>query len=191
MGVTAPPPDREQGWFAGSSSGRVVASVVLGFLTVALVIWNLPSSELRNELRPGVRPVMHALALDQSWSVFAPNPTTTSIAVEADVTFADGRVERFVFPEGDDFFGAYREYRWRKWERRVRLDDRSEMWRPTAEWVARQFDEPVTRVVLIRSFSETPEPGSGTERVWTSVEFFDHVIDPADAVDVVDAEAGP
>lgn len=188
--VTAPPPDPECGWFAGTSSGRVVASIVLGLLTVAVVVWNLPSSALRSELRPGVRPVMHALALDQSWSVFAPDPTTTSIAVEAQVTLADGRVERFVFPEGDDFVGAYREYRWRKWERRVRLDDRSELWLPTAEWVARQFDEPVMRVVLVRRFSETPEPGSGVERRWSSVEFFDHRLGQAAAIGPREAGAG-
>jgi hypothetical protein len=187
--LTAPPPDRELGWFAGTPSGRVLASAVLGFLVYALVVWNLPSSELRDELRPGVRPVMYAMALDQSWSVFAPNPTTTSIAVEADVVFADGHVERFVFPDGDDVLGAYREYRWRKWERRVRLDDRSELWRPTAEWVARQFDEPVASVVLIRRFSETPEPGSDAERRWSSVEFYDHRIESPAAGDA-DVEAG-
>ncbi len=186
-----PADDPELGWFAGSIAGRVVASAVLAFVVLALIIWNLPSSELRNELRPGVRPVVYALALDQSWSVFAPNPTTTSIAVEADVTFADGRVERFVFPDGDPFIGAYREYRWRKWERRVRLDDRSELWRPTAEWVARQYDEPVARVVLVRHFSETPEPGSGIDRQWSSVEFFDHRIESSVEADPADAETGP
>jgi len=173
------------GRFVGTAAGRAAASAMLAFLAVTLVIWNLPSSEIRSELRPGLRPVVNALAVDQSWSVFAPNPTTTSIAVEADVTLADGTVDRFVFPEGDDFFGAYREYRWRKWERRVRLDSNRKLWEPTAEWVARQYDEPVSRVVLIRRFSETPAPGSGIDRVWTSVEFYDQDFGPP-----VDGSAG-
>ena len=57
---------------------------MFAFLVYTLLVWNLPSSEIRSELRPGLRPVVNAMAIDQSWSVFAPNPTTVSIAVEAD-----------------------------------------------------------------------------------------------------------
>ena len=72
--------------------------------------------------------------------------------------------------------GAYREYRWRKWERRIRLDRNDHLWRPTAQWVADRYEDDgvVERVVLIRIFSDTPEPGSGDERVWETVEFYDY-----------------
>ena len=77
---------------------------------------------------------------------------------------------------GDDFVGAYREYRWRKWERRIRLDRNDHLWRPTAQWVADRYEDQgtVERVVLIRIFSDTPEPGSGDERVWETIEFYDY-----------------
>jgi hypothetical protein len=167
------------GWAAGTRIGRLFLSVLLGFLAVSLVIWNLPDSDLRAKLRPTLRPVVNSMAIDQSWSVFAPNPTTLSIAVEADVHLADGTVERYTFPAGDDFLGAYREYRWRKWERRVRLDINDHLWVQTARWVAMRFPEgQVDRVVLIRRFSETPEPGSGDERAWKTVEFFDLNLNP-------------
>lgn len=166
-------PGSRQGWFVGTSSGRVVTSVLLVLFVYSLVVWNLPASEARSKLRPGVRPVVHALGIDQNWGVFSPNPSTTSVAVEADVTFADGTIERYTFPDGGPLFGAYREYRWRKFERRVRLDDQRRLWRPAAEWIARQYgDREVVEVTLIRIFSKTPEPGSGRERRWESVDFF-------------------
>ncbi|MEM7284965.1 MAG: hypothetical protein AAF480_01315 [Actinomycetota bacterium] len=168
--------DRGYGWFHDSFAGRLLLTGVFAFLGYTLVVWNLPSSELRSELRPGLRPVVNAVAIDQSWSVFAPNPTTVSLAVEADVHLSSGEVIRHRFPHGDDFIGAYREYRWRKWERRIRLDRNDHLWRPTAQWVAAQYEDvgPVRRVVLIRTFSETPEPGTGADRVWETVEFYDY-----------------
>ena len=173
MQESDPVPDEGLGWFAGSTRGRVVLSAILAFIVIALVVWNLPDSAIRDELRPGVRPAVNALALDQSWSVFAPDPTTMSFAVEADVYLADGTRVRYTFPHGDDVVGAYREYRWRKWERRIRLDRNDHLWPETASWVRDQFDDDVTKVVLIRRFSETPEPGTAATRSWRSVEFFE------------------
>lgn len=173
-------PELDLGWAAGTRSGRFVLSVAMALLCITLVIWNLPRSEVRSELRPIVRPAVYALAIDQSWAVFAPNPTTVSLAVEADVYLADGSIDRYRFPHGDDLIGAYREYRWRKWERRIRLDDNSRLWRPTAEWIAEQYDDRVVKVVLVRIFSDTPEPGSGEDRVWETVEFYTLDLDPED-----------
>ncbi len=169
------------GWFAGTVRGRLVLSLMLGFLAFTLVVWNLPASEVRAQIRPSLRPVVNAAAIDQRWSVFAPNPTTISLSVEADVYFSDGTAERYRFPHGDDLVGAYREYRWRKWERRVRLDSNDHLWEPTAEWVADRYPVgAVSQVVLVRTFSDTPEPGSGDERTWDAVEFFTLDIDSVD-----------
>lgn len=160
------------GFFAGTPVGRGLLSIMCGFVVFVLIVWNLPNSHLRRQLAPN--DVVYTLALDQNWGVFSPNPTTTSIRVEADVYLADGRVLHHVFPEGDNFLGGLSEYRWRKWERRVRLDSNSRLWRPTAEWVAAQYlDRQPTKVVLIRYFSTTPPPGSNQERVWDSFEFYE------------------
>ena len=92
------PDEPGYGWFHDSLPGRLVLTAVFAFLVYTLVVWNLPSSEIRGELRPGLRPVVNAVAIDQSWSVFAPNPTTISLAVEADVHLASGEVIRHRFP---------------------------------------------------------------------------------------------
>ena len=99
-------------------------------------------------------------------------PPTTSIETYAAVTFADGTTTEYRFPDGEPVFGALREYRWRKFEGRLRLDRNRFLWEPTARWIAERYDQPVDTVVLIRRWSETPEPGSGTDRVWQQFEFF-------------------
>lgn len=162
------------GFFASEPMGKVVVSMLCAFIVFALVIWNLPPrSHIRTELRgsPLLTYPMRAAAIDQNWGVFSPNPTTTSLRVEADVTLANGQVIHHTFPDGDWFVGGLSEYRWRKWERRVRLDSNSSLWNGTAEWVAGQYQD-VVEVTLIRYFSETPVPGSGQPREWNSFEFF-------------------
>ena len=177
-GVCLDDPVPGQGWWLEHPLGRVGLSILLALFVFVLVVWNLPASEVRSRLRPEAKPVVYALGIDQNWGVFSPNPSTTSLAVEADVTFADGSVERFRFPDGNSVFGAYREYRWRKFERRVRLDDYRRLWRSTAEWIVQQYDDrEVVEVVLIRIFSKTPEPGSGDERVWESVEYYTYTVE--------------
>lgn len=169
------------GFFVETPLGRAVVSALVAVLAVTIIGWNLPHSvfgyELRDASRSQLRPVVDRLALNQGWEVFAPNPSSTSIAVTADVTFADGSTTVFEFPDGEPFLGALREYRWRKWERRIRLEDNSGLWRPTADWIARQLSEPdniVTEVQLVRHFARMEvagEPGAFTtvdfERAYT------------------------
>ena len=167
------PAQDDLGFFAGTPAGRVFLSVLVAALTFTLVIWNLPDdSKVRDEIRPHLERPVRALAIDQSWGVFAPNPTRTSVYVSADVTLASGEVVVHEFPDGDDLVGAYRQFRWRKWESRVRLDRNRHMWDDAAEWVARTYAaDDVAKVSLVRTFSTTPEPGSDETRTWQTTTF--------------------
>jgi len=146
--------------------GRAVLSALIVVLVITLVGWNLPRSvfgyELRDASREQLRPVVNRLALNQGWEVFAPNPSSTSVAVTAEVSFEDGSTASFEFPDGEPALGALREYRWRKWERRIRLDDNRGLWRPTADWIARELSEPdniVVEVQLVRHWSRMEQAG--------------------------------
>ena len=157
---------------------RAALSGVLTILVVVVVGWNLPRSvfgyEIRDDARQSLGPIVRRLAMDQGWEVFAPNPSTISIAVVADVTFEDGTTTRFEFPDGEPFVGAFREYRWRKWERRIRQEKNSGLWRGTADWIARELADPdnaVVEVQLVRRWSYTPDPNGDEDRVWSSVDF--------------------
>lgn len=161
--------------------GQLLLTVMLGGLVVLLIGWNLPKSPTRTEFRDNVNPIFLTLGLRQGWEVFSPSPSTTSIRVEGRVTYDDGSVDSFDFPAGDPVVGALREYRWRKYERRVRLESNRSLWRPTAQYIAREMardDKQVTEVVLVRHFSKTPKPGSGDERVWEQVDFYTLKVTP-------------
>jgi hypothetical protein len=171
------------GWFQSSTMGRGLLSIVLMVLVACVIGWNLPGdSSVRDDVRSTIEPVVHALGIDQGWAVFAPNPSKTSVVVEAEVTFADGSTALYQFPSGDAFIGGYREYRWRKLERRFRTDNSwTSLRAPTTEWIASQFaspEHPVTEVALVRHLARTPELTSGDDHVYEREEFYKKVFDP-------------
>ena len=178
-----PPPPPSMGRLHDSGWGKGLLTVLLGGLVFLLIGWNLPKSPTRTEFRDSVDPIFTTFGLRQGWEVFSPNPSSTSIRVEGRVTYDDGSVDSYDFPGGDPFLGALREYRWRKYERRVRLDSNRGLWRPTAEYIADQMrvdDKQVVEVVLVRHFSSTPKPGSDEERVWEQADFYTLTVRPGD-----------
>ncbi len=163
----------DPGWFVDTRLGRLVISLLGAACLFFLVVWNLPDSEIRDQLRPALAPSVRTIGIAQDWGVFAPNPVSTSYRVEADVTLEDGTIKRYQFPDGDPWVGAYREFRWRKYESRVRKDDNRSRWKPTAEWIRRQFDpEVVVGVELLRLSRPVPEPGTAEETAWEEEGFY-------------------
>lgn len=163
----------DPGWFVDTRLGRLLLSLLLGAFAYFVVVWNMPESHTRDELRPPIQEVVWAAGIAQNWGVFAPNPVSISYRVEADVELADGSVERYEFPDGEPFLGAYREFRWRKFESRIRRDEQRSRWRPTALWIRDQFDgqSPVS-VTLIRRTRKVPEPGSGDVSPWEEEDIY-------------------
>ena len=120
---------------AASSAGRALTSLAIGCIVVAMVVPNLPDSQLRSNLMTPVAPFVRAVGLDQDWAVFAP-PRTISLQVEGHVEYADGTtsVERFPRASG---IAAYADYRWRKYEERLRLDVNGHRCSPSF-WISRR-----------------------------------------------------
>jgi hypothetical protein len=152
-----------------SPLGRTVISGVLIVVLGAMIVSNLPSSNLRSSAMRGARPVLDLTGLHQNWNLFAPNPRRVTLQLEARITFADGTTETWLPPTGDPFVGVYRTFRWRKWASYVvdRSDD-SSLWAPTAAWIARIHGRdgmrPV-RVQLVRRSYVAPRPGRDGARV--------------------------
>jgi hypothetical protein len=97
------------------------------------------------------------VASEQQWGVFAPDPRTTSLRIEGHVTFADGTTAVWTLPEGARIGANLRYYRWRKWLERVRSDDYTALWDPTARWIADEHSggpSPVAKVELVRRFHD-------------------------------------
>lgn len=181
----------DPGWFVDTRLGRFVLSVLVTAFVFFLVVWNMPDSHTRDELRPVIQRPVWALGISQDWGVFAPNPVSTSYRVEADVEMADGTTERYRFPDGEPFFGAYREFRWRKYESRIRRDEQRSRWRPTALWIRDRYpDRSPVSVTLIRLTRDVPEPGSGADTPWEEEELLTvHFADGTDGDEVPSGDA--
>lgn len=164
-----------------SRAGRWVVALVLVVGGVWIVGPNMPAGPFRDQVDALWRPATEA-GLVQDWGVFSPNPRDQSLDVRARVEFDDDTSTFWDVPELDPIVGAYRQYRWQKWQERVRLDDNRWMWDTTAAWIAGQVDtgdRTVVRVTLIRRWIDheplgTPEP---IDSDWNEFEY--HVWEPA------------
>ncbi len=111
--------------------------------------------------------------------MLAPNPRSTSLALEARITFVDGTTTRWEVPQGSRVGGNLRYYRWRKWLERVRSDSYRGLWRPTAQWIADIHDggpSPVVKVELVRHFHDNVV--TGPQPAWEEYTYFTLRVDP-------------
>lgn len=146
--------------FEQNPTAQGALTVIGAVLVGCVVLWNLPPGQPRTATRPAAGTVVQALGLEQDWALFAPNPRAYSVGVYATITHRDGRVERWVPPHNGLLLAPYRTYRWQKYVERLRGDDYSGLWEPTARWIAREHGADVTRVVLTRTFQEAKVPGT-------------------------------
>jgi hypothetical protein len=175
---------RVQQRLESSVAGRAAISVFLLFTVFSLVVWNLPSSEIKRRAFKVVRPYITATSLDQNWGVFAPDPRRISIDIQARVRYADGTSETIDVPRGNDVYGAYWDYRWWKWAEWIRQDAQKDLWKPAALWFARKAStdgRKPTRVVLVRRWYDLRPPGPGPSRgPWHEFAFYTLTITGSD-----------
>ena len=145
-----------------SAAGRLLISVFLLVTVLALVFWNLPPSELKRQgLRP-LAPYVRATGLDQNWGVFAPDPRRQTVELLANIQYADGTRRRWRPPTGNALFGAYWDYRWRKWMEWTINDQHTQLWDPAAQFILREerkAGRPAVQVQLVRRTADLSAPG--------------------------------
>jgi len=146
--------------------GRALLSAVLVFTLAAMLISNLPDSQLRRSGLKVVNGFLDVTGLHQNWNLFAPDPRRITLELEAHIVYDDGSEVIWQPTVGDPIFGVYASFRWRKWASYVvNRGNASGLWKPTADWVARTHVRDghfPARVVLIRRSYLAPEPGRGT-----------------------------
>ncbi|MFP5256318.1 MAG: hypothetical protein ACLGI8_10770 [Acidimicrobiia bacterium] len=159
--------------FERSRWGRVLISLLVVVVIGLEVATHLPPSALDRAIDEPADRAVRLLGIEQTWAVFAPNPRTTSLRLEALVTFADGSQTTWTIPTGPRVGWNLRFYRWRKWLERARADGYRSIWRPTAEWIATIHSDgpaPVVRVELIRHFRENVL--AGEPNPWQEATYF-------------------
>ena len=160
------PPAEAAERFEATPAGRALISAFLAVTLVAIVVTNLPESHLRRQVGRATEPYLHATGLDQAWRLFAPEPRRYTIGLRATVTYADGTAETWRPPVGGDLVDGYWDYHWQKWQEWVMDVRHRSLWRPAAEFVAREHSgaarRPV-RVTLLRLTSLNRPPGRGRD----------------------------
>lgn len=148
-------------------AGRRVVSAFVTVILAAALLSAASSHGLVNLSQKVYLPITDATGLSQNWSLFAPDPRSTTYQLEARLTYADGTSDRWRPPTGDRFLGVYRGFRWRKWANRVLDGDNQDLWRPAAAYIAgenrRDGVFPV-EVTLVHLRYDAPEAGSGRPR---------------------------
>ena len=147
-----------------SAAGQAVIAAFALLVVLAVVGWNLPAGRAHDRAVRALGPVTQGLGLEQDWALFAPDPRGFGVSVHATLTYADGRTRRWDPPHNGLLVSPYRTYRWQKYVERVRADDYSGLWDPTARWLAREYGPGVTKVVLTRTFQEAKVPGARSPR---------------------------
>lgn len=152
---------------ADQPAGRQLLSVLVTLLLVVMLISNLPSSELTDELARFEQPVTDLTGLSQNWALFAPTPRSTTLRLRAELEHADGSVTEWLPPVGDRVIGVYSSYRWRKWASAVASTSRTNLHRQTVTYLSAWADEaladqpPVVVVRLYRGVARAGAVGSG------------------------------
>ena len=168
--------------FEASPGGRRLLSAFIVFVLGALVVTNLPPSELKRQAFRVVDPFLDVTALHQRWDLFAPDPRRVTLQLEAELTYADGTRVTWRRPVGDRFLGQYRHYRWRKLVSNVADEDQSQLWPDFARWVAeehRRDGQLPALVELVRvtqlpnGFGERGQPPHPIERTVLYTAYFD------------------
>jgi len=167
-----------------SPSGRALITGVLIFILASLVAANIPNtSYLQRKLNSIVEPVRDSVGLDQTWSVFAPEPRRQTFALNAQIKYNDGTSETWTVPTGDPFIAEYRVYHWQKWSEYARADDTPWLWEPFAAWVARTHNSATrhpVQVILVRRWFDLNPPGSHPSRgPWHEYTYYSLAVTPS------------
>ena len=147
-----------------SGIGRALISGFIIFTLAAMLISNLPASELRRTGMKVFDPYLDVSGLHQNWNLFAPDPRRTTLQLAARITFDDGSTTVWHPPTGDPFTGVYRTFRWRKWAGNVMASGNAGLLEPAADWIALMHTKdgkiPIAVVLVKRSYV-APAIGSG------------------------------
>jgi hypothetical protein len=150
---------------------RAVLHALILFHLAAVACWSFSTIDSRMPLNQMLRSrlgwYVWPTGFWQAWDMFAPNPATANVYLEADVTLADGSHVTWEFPRADrmGYFERYRKERYRKWAtERVWAHGsvNPRIAQAAAKYAARQVERPgnpARRVELVRYHSPIGRPG--------------------------------
>jgi hypothetical protein len=128
-------------------------AVIYGLIAVVLLIaiaWNMPDSAIKERIKPTLTPLAAAVGLEQSWMMFAPDPTRLDSNVEVYVTMDDGSVRSWTFDRDRLSNGMT----WGHWQKVKNAVAGKPVTRAGfAHWVVDEVTEPHEKPVRVRVIS--------------------------------------
>jgi hypothetical protein len=162
--------------FEGTPFGRVIISAFLVLTLFSVITANMYPSYLKNQFLRVAKPYVYVTGLDQGWDVFAPDPRRRTVALRAEIVYADGSRESWRIPSGGSLIGAYWDYRWRKWVELMLGGFNKSLEKPAAQWIARNQSDPnrtPVRIQLVERWYDIAPPGEKPNRTeWRQGRFY-------------------
>ncbi len=81
-----------------SISEWLISVFIVAFLAADLVVCS-PQSPLRDAWFEAISPVLDYASLSCRFNMFSPTPPKENYSLEADITFTDGQVKTWKFPQ--------------------------------------------------------------------------------------------
>jgi hypothetical protein len=144
---------------------RLAISAFLVFQLTATIIWNLPSSPLKESVIPLLRPYMLPLGLWQCWCMFAPDPMGDTALLESEVIDAKGTRHVYAFPKVADlpWWHKLTKFRHPKYTCNLMMDEYAPHRELAGRYVLRQMSLPPeaypVHLSLYCKIKSPPPPG--------------------------------
>lgn len=155
---------------------KPVLSIVILAHIIGLSLYCLPSSFARDAILSPLLPYIRFSGLEQSWTVFAPNPPEYSTFLSADIEFADGTTTEWEFPRVEKLgiLEKMSAERYRKWANdNISDGEHAVAWPDAIRYIARANNNPKNPpvfITLVRHQVSIPVPTNSTQRSEERVE---------------------
>lgn len=144
-----------------NSTPRQRATAPTPSLVTRFQIWN--DTTIRRD--SFVRKYLLGSGTWQYWDMFAPDPMSMDIWVDAEIEFLDGKKVTYPYPRMSQMSYPLRyvKERYRKFIERGHLEDYSVLWPSIAKRLGKlakaEYDQPIASVTLVRHFRKLNGPG--------------------------------
>jgi hypothetical protein len=167
---------------------RIAVNAFIIFHLIAILAWALPFNTLViGKTKELISPYMLWSGLFQAWDLFAPDPRSINVYVDAEIILRDGQQRTWTFPRMEELgtVDKYFKERYRKWANdNLRMDSYSALWPDAARYVARLNADkanPPRTVKLTRHWSTIVPPDAHQgDAAWQQYTFYTYEVKPDD-----------
>ncbi len=167
--------------------GRTLVSLVLAFYVLSAFIAASPPSALGKLFAKVFGRTLNRFGLYSSFALFAPYPADFNQEFQAEIKFADGTRQTWIFPHlalvKDKSVDINREFFWSEWQiyfMSIPSPAKERLWSDAAKYVARMHRNPANQpvsVTIYRKYNMILAPHSNSDSGEIGPEKFDKLVE--------------